>query len=144
MSSSAEKSIVLAVLMALCLGTAFAADANSTKSMVTITNASFKAPSPENDNLIGEWVEIANEGSVLRSLQGWTLSNQHNRTYAFNNFTLAAGAFVKVHTGIGNDTATDLFWNRKMAVWNNDGDLATLKDAVENVVSIYPREPVKA
>lgn len=134
------------MLMALCLGTAFAADANNetTKSAIAITNASFKAPSPENENLNGEWVEVANVGAILQSLQGWTLSNQHNRTYTFNNFTLASGAFVKVHTGIGNDTATDLFWNRKMAVWNNDGDLATLKDAQGNVVSIYPNEPAKA
>jgi hypothetical protein len=51
-----NKLIVLAVLAALYVGAAYAADdANSTKSKITIDNACFKATSPKKQNLNGEW-----------------------------------------------------------------------------------------
>jgi hypothetical protein len=141
---SAGKLAILAVLIALCMGTAFAAeDANNTKSKIVITNTSLKATSPEKQNLNGEWVEIANQGSLPQNLAGWTLSDQDNHTYTFKDFTLAAEALVKVHTGIGEDTAEDLYWNMKIPVWNNDGDQATLKDASGNAVARYPEEVAK-
>ena len=143
--SQKNKLIVLAVLAALYVGAAYAADdANSTKSKITINNACFKATSPEKQNLNGEWVVVANQGSADQDLNGWTVSTQHNRTYTFNTFTLQAGASVKLHTGCGNDTATDIYWNKKMPIWNNNGDMATLKDASGNVVAKYPEEPAKA
>jgi len=49
-------------------------------------------------------------------------------------------ARVKVHTGIGNDTSSDLYWNKNAPIWNNDGDVATLKDASEDVIFSYPKE----
>jgi hypothetical protein len=142
--SQKNKLIVLAVLAALYVGAAYAADdSNSTKSMITINSACFKAASPEKQNLNGEWVEVANQGSAAQDLRGWTISTLHNRTYAFKNFTLQAGSSVKLHTGIGNDTATDIYWNKKMPIWNNSGDMATLKDASGNVLARYPEEPAK-
>jgi hypothetical protein len=144
LSISANKIVVLALSMALFLGAAFAAeDANNAKSKIAITNANFKAASPEKDNLNGEWVEIANQGTSAQNLQGWTLSDQDNHTYAFKSFTLQPEASVKVHTGTDDDSATDLFWNMKVSIWNNEGDMATLKDASGNVVSRYPEESAK-
>jgi hypothetical protein len=140
-----NKLIALAVLTALYTVAAFAADdVNSTKSRITINDACFKAPSPEKQNLNGEWVDIVNQGSVAQDLSGWTISTQHNRTYAFKSLNLQAGASVKLHTGCGNDTATDIYWNKKMPIWNNNGDTATLKDASGNVVARYPEEAGKA
>ena len=71
---------------------------------------------------------------------GWTLEDAQNHSYAFPDFSLAAGAAVKVRTGEGNDSATDLFWNRSSSIWNNGGDVATLKDASGNIVASYPEE----
>lgn len=136
--------IVLAVITALYIGAAYAADdANSTKSKITIDSACFKATSPEKQNLNGEWVAVTNQGSADQDLNGWTMSTLHNRTYTFKDFTLQAGASVKLHTGCGNDSATDIYWNKKMPVWNNDKDIATLKDNAGNVVARYPEEPVE-
>jgi hypothetical protein len=143
--SQKNKLIVLAVLTALYVGAAFAADdANSTKSKISINNACFKATSPEKQNLNGEWVEVINQGSVAQDLHGWTVTTQHNRTYAFKDFTLQAGASVKLHTGCGIDSAADIYWNKKMPIWNNNGDMATLKDASGNVVAKYPEVHAKA
>jgi len=83
-----------------------------------------------------EWVTIANGDPTAVDLTGWTIADEGMRnTYTFPVFTLDSGADVTVHSGSGNDTATDLYWGRSSAVWNNDGDTATLTDANGTVVS---------
>ncbi|MGW2866141.1 lamin tail domain-containing protein [Streptomyces sp. NPDC001205] len=44
------------------------------------------------------------------------------------NLRLAAHQSVRVHTGIGRDTAHDVYQDRRDYVWNNNGDTATLRD----------------
>ncbi|OPY53423.1 MAG: Intermediate filament tail domain protein [Methanosaeta sp. PtaU1.Bin060] len=128
-------------LLVLFLATALAQGETGTPEIeISIANASFVAPSPESMNLNGEWVKIANDGGTDESLDGWTLMDQQNHTYTFKGFTLAAGSSVKVHTGEGNDSMTDLYWGRSSSVWNNDGDVAVLKDAAGNVVAQFPEE----
>lgn len=127
-----------AILM-LLLGMILAqGEAGSAEIKVSIANASFVAPAPERLHLNAEWVEIANQGSTNQSLDGWTLTDQQNHTYAFKGFTLDAASSVKVHTGAGSDSMTDLYWGRNSPIWNNDGDMAVLKDAAGNVVAQYP------
>jgi competence protein ComEC len=106
------------------------------KTGITISNVSFVAPAPEKENLNEEWVEIKNFGDNPQNLTGWTLADEGNHQYTFpEDFTIDPGALVKVHTGSGEDTATDLYWNRSTPVWNNDGDIATLRDSSGNVVA---------
>lgn len=107
---------------------------------ILIANASMIAPAPEKENLNMEWIEILNAGDADCSMDGWTLSDQQNHTYAFANITLKASASVRVHSGIGNDTASDLYFNRKIPIWNNEGDVATIRDASGKVVAVYPEE----
>jgi hypothetical protein len=134
--------VLLSILLALCVGPTIAGDVSSSNnSKIAIVNTSFIAPSPEKENLNGEWVEIANQESSAQSLNKWTLEDNENHTYTFKNFTLNAGASVKVHTGAGADSMTDLYWGRSSPVWNNAGDVATLKDAAGSTVATYPEEP---
>jgi len=107
---------------------------------ILIANASMIAPAPEKENLNMEWIEILNAGDADCSMDGWTLSDQQNHTYAFANITLKASASVRVHSGIGNDTASDLYFNRKIPIWNNEGDVATIRDASGKMVAVYPEE----
>lgn len=131
--------ITVSALLALLMAAALAlAETSSTDSGIAITGANFVAPSPEKENLLEEWVEISNLGDMEEDMTGWTLEDGQNHTFTFPDFVLAAGSKVKVHTGSGNDTAEDLFWNRNNPIWNNNGDVATLKDASENVISSYP------
>jgi competence protein ComEC len=102
--------------------------------------AAAQTPSPEKENLNGEWVEIAHQGPSAQSFDKWTLEDSGNHTYTFKNFTLNPGASVKIHTGTGIDSVTDLYWGRSSPVWNNAGDIATLKDADGKIVSKYPDE----
>jgi len=111
---------------------------------VAITSVNFAAPSPEKENLNGEWVEITNKDTAAQSLTGWTLEDEGNHTYTFPEFSLNAGSSVKVHTGEGTDTTRDLYWGRSTSVWNNGGDVATLRDASGNIVSSYSGEAEEA
>jgi competence protein ComEC len=86
-----------------------------------------------------EWVEIVNYGEAPQEFTGWTLQNFQEHIFDFpEGFVLAPGETVTVHTGVGDDTATDLYWNMGSPIWNNDADIATLMDDEGNVVSQYP------
>jgi endonuclease YncB( thermonuclease family) len=81
-----------------------------------------------------EYVDVTNEGSSLLDVSGWTLEDEAGYTYTFpDSFTLGAGDTVRVHTGDGTDTQTDLYWGRGSSVWNDDGDTAYLYDDNERL-----------
>ena len=46
-------------------------------------------------------------------------------------------AQVTIYTGSGVDTDTKLYWGSKRAIWNNNGDVATLKNAAGETVDSY-------
>ncbi|MEU2931041.1 lamin tail domain-containing protein [Streptomyces sp. NPDC007251] len=62
------------------------------------------------------------------NLDGWTLSDEDGRTYTFHHAWLEGRATVRVHTGYGRDTGTDLFQDRRREVWDDRGDTATLRN----------------
>ncbi|NJE06186.1 lamin tail domain-containing protein [Thermococcus sp. M36] len=105
---------------------------NSENPKVVISYVDYNPPGSD---VSGEYVLITNEGSADVDMGGWKLMDESNHVYTFPaGFILKAGASVKVHTGEGTDTETDLYWGRKQAVWNNDGDTAYLYDAEGNLV----------
>jgi murein DD-endopeptidase MepM/ murein hydrolase activator NlpD len=78
-----------------------------------------------------EWVEIsvdprfAPSGSV--DMTGFTLMNNRGDAYAFPlGFTARRDRPVRIHTGPGQNTDTDLYWGRASGVWDNAGDCARL------------------
>ena len=74
-----------------------------------------------------EWVEVCNAGSASQGMSGWRIEDVAGNNYPFPSaFTLAAGACVKVRSGGGTDSATDLYWGRSQHVWNQDHDTAYL------------------
>ena len=92
----------------------------------------------ENVSWVDEWVEISNLGEAAQDLTGWTLRDEQNHTYTFpEGFVLMEGVSVLVHTGVGDDTATDLYMDLASPIWNNGGDVATLLDPDGNVISTF-------
>ncbi|MFE2020308.1 lamin tail domain-containing protein [Streptomyces sp. NPDC059499] len=92
-----------------------------------------QADSPGRDNhsnrsLNAEWVEITNQSRRAVNLDGWTLRNEDGNRYRFDNVRLAGRATVRIHTGIGRDTRTDLFQDRRSYVWDNYSDTAVLRN----------------
>ncbi|WP_107451519.1 lamin tail domain-containing protein, partial [Actinacidiphila rubida] len=77
--------------------------------------------------LNNEWITVANGGRHSVNLSGWTLSDRDHHSYRFSYLTLAPHASVRVHTGYGHNTRTDVYQDRHTSVWGND-DAATLRD----------------
>jgi phosphatidylserine/phosphatidylglycerophosphate/cardiolipin synthase-like enzyme len=85
---------------------------------------------------VDEYVRIQNHAGAVE-MTGWTLRDEANHVYTFPSFTLAAGASVRVWTGSGVDSTTDLYWGSGSAIWNNTGDTAYLDDDLGNPVDTY-------
>jgi Lamin Tail Domain len=81
-----------------------------------------------NASLNAEWVTVANTGRSSVDLSGWTLSGDDHHAYRFHHLWLAGHASVRVHTGIGRDTRSDVYQDLRTYAWDND-DTATLRDS---------------
>jgi micrococcal nuclease len=88
----------------------------------------FDAPGNDNDDREEEYVCLRNDGAEAIDLSGYILSDEYGWTYHFAAFTLDAGAVVRVRSGCGEDTASDLYWchEEASAIWNNEGDTVFL------------------
>ena len=102
--------------------------------MTAIYFDSSGADTGSNSSLNAEWVLIKNFTSRRKTLTGWTLRDAQLHVFHFPTFRLAAGASVKVHTGRGTNTASNLYWQARWYIWNNTGDTATLKNASGTVI----------
>ena len=80
-----------------------------------------------NTSLNREWVKLVNHVRSAKNLTGWTVRDRDGHVYKFGNFHLAPGQAVRVHTGRGTDTGTDVYWDADSYVWNNSGDKVILR-----------------
>lgn len=95
-------------------------------------------PGDESRTPYEEWVTIVNRGRRPVDLTGWGVQDiSASHRFAFpDGFRLGPGAGVRLRTGCGRDTATDLHWCISgSAVWNNDGDTVIVTDPRGNVVA---------
>jgi micrococcal nuclease len=117
----------------------WAADAcgPATGAALALTDIVSDPPGADEDDPNGEWVLVSNQGAQSVDLSGWTLRDESSsHRYRFPDATvLTPGSEVRVHTGCGTDTLTDLHWCAQGPVWNNAGDTALLLDPNGNVVS---------
>ncbi|MFI6006334.1 lamin tail domain-containing protein [Streptomyces sp. NPDC051366] len=81
-----------------------------------------------NRSLNAEWVEITNTTRDAINLRGWTLRDDDGNRYRFDNVRINGRATIRIHTGIGHNTRTDLFQNHRDYIWDNHADTATLRD----------------
>jgi hypothetical protein len=89
-------------------------------------------------NLNDEYFTLENTGTESVDLGGWTVSNERGDVFRFpDGYTLAVGAVVFVHSGSGLVTGNILYWDAAAPVWNNDSDIAVLRDASGSIIDIY-------
>lgn len=99
------------------------------RSAVVLGAIQYDSPGRDNGSnrsLNAEWVTVTNTGRHSVNLRGWTLSDESNRTYRFD-LRLPGRSSVRVHTGVGRDTARDVYQDRRNYVWDSR-DTATLRD----------------
>jgi hypothetical protein len=136
-SSSVRRLTAAAAIAAGIVGTAAlpatAADHNPDRrhSEVVISDVQHVSPGWEtrsNRSLNKEWVEITNNTRRTVNLDGWTLADREGHTYTFHHYRLDGRSTVRVHTGMGRDTRTDLYQDRRSYVWDRMADTATLRN----------------
>ncbi|MDI6798773.1 MAG: thermonuclease family protein [Candidatus Aenigmarchaeota archaeon] len=88
----------------------------------------YDAKGEDNKNLNDEYVVFKNNCDFSVDLTAWTVKDRSFNTYTFPEFELESQAEVTLYSGSGNNTKTELFWNTKYSVWNNDGDTLYLRD----------------
>jgi hypothetical protein len=109
--------------------------AGITATGVAISHIEYDPPGRDID---GEYVLVINSTDAPVALAGWTLSDgDAKHVYTFPAYTLAAGATVTIWSKRGDDDADNLYWGSRSAIWNNDGDTGTLRDAGGATVSVY-------
>jgi len=96
--------------------------------------SSFKGGSTKDPN--GEFVCFRNYDAWAADMTHWLVRDAASHTYTFPSFVLNPGAAVRLHSGPGSNTATDLYWGRGL-VWNNDHDTVYLYDAWGRLVNMY-------
>lgn len=84
----------------------------------------------------GEYACFKNYEPRSVAMTDWRVEDAKQHTYCFPQFALSPGAIVKLHSGPGADTVTDLHWGRGL-VWNNDHDTVYLYDHLGRLVSRY-------
>ncbi|MFH8342354.1 lamin tail domain-containing protein [Streptomyces sp. AM6-12] len=80
-----------------------------------------------NTELNQQWVAVSNHSRKAVNLNGWTLSDAAGHTFTFHHYSLGARATVRVHTGVGRDTRSDLYQDRRSQVWDKS-DTAKLRN----------------
>ena len=74
-----------------------------------------------------EYVTIVNGTARAVQLRGWTVADAQHHVYRFGGLVLAAGKSVRLHTGSGSNTTTNVYWGSGNYIWNNGGDKVTLR-----------------
>jgi hypothetical protein len=108
-----------------------------------VVNTPESLVNPEGDAL-EEYLCVSNVGPEPVNLLGWRLSDEVGATFEFPHFILEPQQSVRVNTGAGENTSSDLYWNRGRAVWRDTGDTAYLRDADGELVdrkSYATRQP---
>lgn len=106
---------------------------------VRITKVQFKAKKGKgHKNLNGEWVEVTGFGVDMTGFKLHDKGMKH--TFKFpEGFTIYGP--VKVFTGKGRNTNTRLYWRQPRPVWNDTGDVASLRNKRNKIVSQVMSEP---
>jgi endonuclease YncB( thermonuclease family) len=105
---------------------------------ITIINFHYDAEGDDNYNLNDEYVTFKNSCSYPINMVSWTVKDEATHIYTFPAFSLGSEKIVTLYSGMGSNTATELYWGRSYgAVWNNDGDTLYLRDSNGNLVLSY-------
>jgi endonuclease YncB( thermonuclease family) len=111
---------------------------NTASVKVRLAHIQARPGSGQPSSSTGEFVVLENYGDQPLDLTGWTLSDEGHHRYLFPRFVLAPKAKVTIHSGLGRNTDTDLFWGSRSPIWNNNGDTVFLRDDKGRLVLVHP------
>ncbi|MCG2718669.1 MAG: lamin tail domain-containing protein [Nanoarchaeota archaeon] len=100
---------------------------------LTLTTFNYDAESVDEFNLNDEFVVFRNICRVSIDLTGWTIEDS-GEMYIFPEFTIGPEASVKIYSGSGEDSISDLYWNSEIAIWDDDGGSLYLRNPNGNLI----------
>jgi hypothetical protein len=112
--SKITRAIIVAGLLATGVVASYSSQppASAAPPCVVIYRIYYNSPGRDtasNYSLNGEWIQLRNRCSTGRSLESWRIRDVAGHTYIFGDFRLGGGRYVKVRTGNGTATATNLY-----------------------------------
>lgn len=110
-------------------------DANGAAVQITSSQLRVAAVVAAGD-LQNERVTIEHTGQQELSLVGWRLRDGSGIEFRFPALVLHPGGQVSVYSRQGDDTVSELYWDRQVAVWSK-GETLTLLDANGAVQATY-------
>lgn len=108
----------------------------ATEPPIEVAEINHDAAGNDNENLNDEYVVLRNTGPEPLDVSGWTVADDGGHTYTFSDGAVVdPDAEVTLRTGSGTDTATTYYWGESGAVWNNGGDVVTVRNATGSTVA---------
>lgn len=89
----------------------------------------YNAKGDDNENLNDEFIIFKNLCDYEIDMNNWLVKDEQGNKYTFTKFVLLPGHIVTLYSGSGIDTDSQLYWNSKKPIWNNEGDTLYLRDA---------------
>jgi hypothetical protein len=86
------------------------------------------AYAPPDSSLNSEYVVLYNPAPFPISLRGWTVRDRQGHTYTFGSVSLGRGKSLRLHSGAGRNTATDVYWGLRTGVWDDSADTLIVSD----------------
>jgi hypothetical protein len=81
-----------------------------------------------------EYIVLVNLSDTI-DMDGWVILDEQNNKYIFHKFTFTAMSALRLNTGNGHDTQTDLFWGEVDSLWGKEEDIrVTLKDSTGTII----------
>jgi micrococcal nuclease len=109
---------------------------NPSDTPLQIVAVEYNAPGDDSLNLNEEYISF--KVVVSGALLGYSVEDETGNRYEFPDRVFNKGDVVKLHSGEGHDTQTDLYWGASgAAIWNNDGDTVKVLDPQDQIVESY-------
>jgi len=111
-------------------------ETSSNQVNLAVSELHVDAEADEYENLNDEYAEFENTGEEDVDLTGWTVEDDAGHVFVFpKGVTLAAGATVRLRSGTGSNTESDLYWGSNRPIWNNRDDTVSVYDAERNLIA---------
>lgn len=95
-------------------------------------------PEGESDLPSSEYVCVRNNTNRSIQMMNWQLENQAGTTFDFPRFELVVSGQIRVNTGGGSDSDSDLYWGWDSEVWKDDGDVVKISQSNGDTVFERP------
>ena len=107
-----------------------------------ITRIEPKGNGEEGEGALGEFIRIANISDQVVDVGGYSIADRDGHRYRFPHARLRPGHVLTLVTGEGKDRRDEagpirLHWNRRLGVWNDQGDIAFLRDPLGELVDRF-------